>query len=116
MYSKILLQHVWIKTDGLSQGVPVDVGLQSLVRSLENKRCVLTQRILRFPVKRNTTQISTQSFEVKLLTFPMATRMYSMQAMRVKSFSAGVSWLCFPLLSIMLCFSDSSNIKHGISS
>lgn len=76
MYSKILLQHVWIKTDGLSQGLPVDVGLQSLVRSLENKRYVLSEHILRFPVECNTAQVSTQSFDVKYLTFPMATRKY----------------------------------------
>ena len=38
-----------------------------------NCRRVLKYDLLGFPVERDTRQVSTQSFEVKTLTFPMAT-------------------------------------------
>lgn len=40
----------------------------------------------RFSVEHDTTQVSTQNFDVKTLMFPMPTRMYSMETKQEKRF------------------------------
>lgn len=41
--------------------------------------------VLRFPVEGDTTQVFTQTVDIKTLVFPMATGVYPMEARRAKS-------------------------------
>ena len=98
--------------------------MTSLARfAIENHSMIialLQLHVLRFPVECKSTQVSTQSFHVKTLTFSMAVRMYAMETKRTKTrLGTLVAHLGLVVLSVIvdICvFLHNTNIKHGVLS